>query len=96
RSRTWVVDSFYRQITPLVENVDNFVNNRRLCSIFEANCLDGKLLVCSMDLWHEDKDSPEKKQLLYSLLNYMNSEAFAPVPTVAFDRIRSLVVSGEK
>ena len=96
QSRTWVVDSFYRQITPLVESVDNFVNNRRLCSIFEANCLDGKLLVCSMDLWHEDKDSPEKKQLLYSLLNYMNSEAFAPVPTVAFDRIRSLVVSGEK
>lgn len=97
QSRTWVVDSFYRQITPLVESVDNFVNNRRLCSVFEANCLDGKLLVCSMDLLNRDKDSPEKRQLLYSFLNYMRSEAFVPGTTVDFDRIESLVVpSGEK
>lgn len=96
QSRTWVVDSFYRQITLLVESVDNFVNNRRLCSIFETNCLNGELLVCSMDLLHEDKDSPEKRQLLYSLLNYMRSDAFSPECSIAFDHIRSLVVAEEK
>lgn len=96
QSRTWIVDSFYRQITPLVESVDNFVNNRRLCSVFEANCLHGKLLVCSMDLLNREKDSPEKRQLLHSFLNYMRSEAFHPDRTVDFGRIRSLVVPGEK
>ena len=96
QSRTWVVDSFYRQITPLVESVDNFVNNRRLCSVFEANSLNGKLLVCSMDLLNQDQDSPEKRQLLYSFVNYMRSEAFSPECTVSFDCIRSLVIPGEK
>lgn len=93
QSRTWVVDSFYRQITPLVESVDNFVNNRRLCSLFETNCLNGKLLVCSMDLLNCDSDAPEKKQLLYSLLKYMRSDAFVPDRSVDFRHIRSLVVS---
>ena len=96
QSHTWVVDSFHWQITPLVESVDNFVNNRRLCSLFEANCLNGKLLVCSMDLLNREPDAPEKKQLLYSLLKYMRSEAFTPDRSVDFGHIRFLVASGKE
>lgn len=96
QSRTWVVDSFHQQITPLVESVDNFVNNRRLCSLFEANCLNGKLLVCSMDLLNRDQDAPEKKQLLYSLLKYMRSDTFVPDRSVDFGHIRSLLLSREE
>lgn len=90
QSRTLVVDSFYRHITPIVECVDNFVDNRRLATLFEANCLNGKLVVCSMDLLNNQDAFPEKKQLLYSLLAYMKSDAFAPVKSVSPHLIRSL------
>lgn len=90
QSRTLVVDSFYQHITPIVECVDNFANNRRLSTLFEANCLNGKLVVCSMDLLNNQEAFPEKKQLLYSLLTYMNSAAFAPAHSVAVETISSL------
>lgn len=93
QSVTLVVDSFYQDITPIVECVDNFANNRRLSNLFEANCLNGKLIVCSMDLLSQKADNPANKQLLYSLINYMKSEAFAPAKSVSADRIQSLVTS---
>ena len=64
-----MVDSLQTQLTPLVECVDNFANNRRLTNLFEANCLNGKLVVCSMDLQHDLPACPEKKQLLHNLIN---------------------------
>lgn len=91
QSRTWVVDSLYTQLTPLVECVDNFANNRRLTNLFETNCLNGKLIVCSMDLQHDLLDYPEKKQLLHSLITYMKSDAFAPTTTLDWDEMNKLV-----
>lgn len=91
QSRTWVVDSLYTQLTPLVECVDNFANNRRLTNLFETNCLNGKLIVCSMDLQHNFSDCPEKKQLLHSLITYMKSDAFAPTATLDWDEMNQLV-----
>ncbi|MGN1261402.1 MAG: hypothetical protein ACI4UC_09865 [Alloprevotella sp.] len=91
QSRTWVVDSLHTQLTPLVECVDNFANNRRLTNLFETNCLNGKLIVCSMDLQHNLSDCPEKKQLLHSLITYMKSDAFAPTATLDWDEMNQLV-----
>ena len=91
QSRTWVVDSLYTQLTPLVECVDNFASNRRLTNLFETNCLNGKLIVCSMDLQHNLSDCPEKKQLLHSLITYMKSDAFAPTATLDWDEMNQLV-----
>lgn len=91
QSRTLIVDSFYQDIDPVIESVDNFANNRRLSTLFETNCEGGKLLVCSMDLLNNHAESPEKKQLLYSLIEYMKSDAFAPSRSIAFDKIQSLV-----
>lgn len=91
QSTTLVVDSFYRHITPLVECVDNFANNRRLSNLFETNCLNGKLLVCSMDVLENPTMDPVKKQLLYSLIQYMQSDAFVPTQSIAFENIQSLV-----
>lgn len=96
QSRTLVIDSIYQHITPLVECVDNFANNRRLTTLFEANCLNGKLVVCSMDLLNHQDTFPEKKQLLYSLVTYMKSNEFAPANSISFEDIRSLVTSNSK
>lgn len=96
QSTTLVVDSFYQHITPIVECVDNFANNRRLSNLFEANCQKGKLVVCSMDLLNSPASDPANKQLLYSLVDYMKSDAFAPAQTVSFDDIQSLVTPNRK
>lgn len=77
RSTVLITDSL-PQITPIVEAVDNFANNRRLASIFEAKCGKGKLLFSAMDLLSDGADSPEIRQLRHSLTEYMKSDEFDP------------------
>lgn len=91
QSKVICTDGFYKDITPLVECVDNFVNNRRLSSLFEACCGKGRLLFCSMDLTNDMETHPEKCQLLYSLLRYMNSDAFRPACTIRWDDLYNSV-----
>lgn len=93
RSRVLVVDSL-PAVEPIVESVDNFTNNRRLVSIFEAGCGKGKLIMSAMDLLSEGNDKPEIRQMLYSLVMYMNSTDFAPKTIVNEANVRSLILSG--
>ena len=90
-SKTLVVDSIYQNIEPIVECVDNFANNRKLATLFETNCEQGKLIVCSMDLLRNTDSKPEKQQLLYSILNYMNSAEFNPEKETSMEQIASLI-----
>lgn len=91
QSKTLCIDNLHQHITPLVECVDNFANNRRLANLFEANCEKGKLIVCSMDLLREQEKNPEKRQLLYSLVEYMKSDLFQPSGLVAIEEIEKVL-----
>ena len=91
RSRVMVLDSI-PQVLPIVESVDNFVNNRRLAQIFEARVGKGSLIFSSIDLL-TDGHLPELRQMQYSLLNYMQSSEFHPVATITEDELRSLLLS---
>jgi hypothetical protein len=84
-----VMDSI-TTVTPIVESVDNFTNNRRLASIFEAKCGEGKLLMSSMELLSENQDMLEVRQMLYSLLVYMQSDKFVPSGEISEKSLRSL------
>jgi hypothetical protein len=79
-STTLIVDSLQGG-QPIVEVIDNFVNNRRLAMIFEGKVGNGKLVVATCDLSQRSDMTPESKQMLVSLLDYMNSNAFSP-PTI--------------
>ena len=70
------IDSLH--VTPLIKCVDNFANNRRLALAFEAKCGKGRLVMTSMDLLNKSEAHPEVRQMLVSLLHYMNSDAFKP------------------
>ena len=72
-------------VTPLVEVIDNFANNRRLSNLFEVKVGPGKLLFCSMDLLSDWKQRPEARQLYFSLLEYMKSDSFSPSNTMESD-----------
>jgi hypothetical protein len=75
--------------SPLVEVVDNFVNNRRLAMIYEGKVGEGKVLFASCDLSTNIEERPAARQLLVSLLEYMNSEKFNPDAIVSFGQVVS-------
>lgn len=90
RSRVLVLDSI-APVTPIVESVDNFVNNRRLAQVFEAKVGKGSLLFSSIDLL-TDCQLPELRQLRYSLMHYMMSSEFHPANSISEDDLRSLLL----
>jgi len=76
-SRPIILDDTPDNYRPTVQVIDNFERNHKLGLIAETKVGKGKMLICAIDLLgHQDK--PEARQLLYSLLRYLDSAAFAP------------------
>ncbi len=92
QSKTIVLDSL-PQVTPIVEVVDNFANNRRLSNLFEVRVGNGRLLFCSMDLLSDHGQRPEARQLYHSLIEYMKNDAFNPTVEAASDFLEQLAVA---
>ena len=90
RSRVMVLDSI-APVQPIVESVDNFVNNRRLAQVFEAKVGKGSLIFSSIDLF-TDAHLPELRQMQYSLVQYMLSDAFKPAMQISEQDVRSLIL----
>jgi len=78
KSQIMILNDFPPQLRPLVQVIDDWSTNRRLGLIFEAKVAGGKLLVCSIDLRSDLDRRPVARQLLHSLLAYVNSEVFDP------------------
>lgn len=89
-STTVILDSISR-VTPLVEMIDNFVNNRHLASVFEARVGKGTLVFSSIDVTSNLEKRPVAKQMLYSLLSYMNGSSFNPKYELKPEEISKLI-----
>lgn len=76
-SITMIVDSIQGG-NPIVQMVDNFTNNRRLALIYEGKIGKGKIIIASCDLSTDLDGRPVARQMLISILKYMNSENFNP------------------
>jgi len=81
---TGIVHSGYK---PIAQPVTDFHINNKLGSIFEVKVGRGKLLVSGYDL---AKDLPEVRQLKYSLIKYMQSDAFSPSQRLGPDVLKRL------
>lgn len=88
-STTLVVDSLQGG-KPVVEMVDNFVNNRRLASLYEGSIGKGKLMLATFDLEKSLDKRPVAKQMLCSILDYMNSEEFNPSQMTGIEKIKNV------
>jgi hypothetical protein len=87
--RPMILDRLPTALRPLVQVIDNFETSRKLGLLFEARHGKGKLLFTSIDfLNHLDK--PEVRQLLHSILRYMESDAFAPTVEVTEEHLLQL------
>jgi len=80
-SRTMILDAMPAGYRPIVQVIDNLERAKKLGNIFEVKMGKGKLLVCSINL-PAIQDKPEARQLLHSLLRYMNSDRFEPKTTI--------------
>jgi len=76
-SRPIILDETPADYRPILHVIDNFARNHKLGLLFETKVGKGKLLACASDL-PALQDHPEARQLLYSLLRYVDSPAFAP------------------
>lgn len=64
--------------SPIIEVVDNFSNNRRLALVLAGKVGKRKMLLATFDLQSELTGRPVARQMLTSLLGYMNSTDFNP------------------
>lgn len=92
-SQAMIINDFPPELKPLIQPIDTWFENRRLALAFESKTNGGKLLVCSIDLKNISEDRLVSKQLLTSILNYMNSPSFNPKVEVDINIIRKLAAN---
>lgn len=76
-STTLITDSIQGG-SSIISMIDNFTNNRRLSSVYEGRVGKGRIIISSIDLSTKMEERPVARQMLYSLLKYMNSADFNP------------------
>ena len=90
RSKPVVLDDFPPALAPLVQVIDDWNNARKLAVCFEARVGGGKLLWCSIDLSSDLRQRPAARQLLHSLIEYMDSDRFNPAVELSPAQLLSL------
>jgi len=90
-SQAMILDGFPANLRPLIQPIDTWFENRRLALAFEAKVSNGKLMVCSIDLKDKIDERPVSKQLMSSLIKYMNSQSFNPQIELDKDLIENLL-----
>ncbi|MCS6826786.1 MAG: glycoside hydrolase, partial [Caldilinea sp.] len=87
------IDRLPPALRPLVQVIDTWFEARRLALLFEARLEAGRLMVCSMNLRTNLDERLVARQFLYSVLRYMEGEAFNPSMGIEEGQLRSLVKS---
>jgi hypothetical protein len=82
-------------LQPVLQPIDDWNSNRRLGLLFEARAGKGRIMVCSIDLQNGMDQRPVARQLLHSLLEYMNSDAFDPKVSVNMKDIQGLIITNQ-
>lgn len=85
-----ILDNTPASYRPVLQVIDGFDRNHKLGLICEAKVGDGKLLICSIDLYGLQAH-PEARQLLACLFRYAASDAFAPEQVLDAETVTGLV-----
>ena len=84
------IDALPPALRPLVQPIDTWFEARRLALIFEARVGAGRLMVCSMDLTSNLEQRLVARQMRYSVLRYLQSDAFQPATEISAAQVASL------
>jgi hypothetical protein len=85
-----LLDSLPKGFVPLIQPIDTWFLSRKLGALLEARVLNGKIMVCSLDLTTNLEQRPVARQLLYSIKDYMESADFHPSYTLKPEVIAAL------
>lgn len=85
------MDLLPREFFPIVQIIPGIKTNNKMGLIWECNVENGCLLICTADL-RNCECRPAAGQLLYSIKNYMNSDAFAPSCRLSVDLLRKVLI----
>lgn len=75
---------------PTVQSIDTWFISRKAGVLFEAEVLNGKLMMTSMDITSDPDNRIVARQMHKAILDYMNSDAFRPSVKVAPEEIQKL------
>lgn len=84
------LSNFPDDFQPLVQSIDTWFLSRKIGMLFEANVLNGKLIMTSMDLTSDPENRIVARQLYKSVLDYMNSDNFRPQYSVNPEQIKEI------
>lgn len=85
------LDIFETPLTPVVRIIDDWFTARPLAMFLECRVGRGKLLVSGVDFFDDMDSRVAGRQLLGSLLDYMNSDGFDPAATLTERDVATLV-----
>lgn len=86
-----VLDALPADLRAIIQPIDTWFECQRLGLLFEATVEGGKLLVCSMDIASQLDTRIVARQMRYSLLQYMASDAFVPAHALQVEEIRTVL-----
>lgn len=97
RAQVMQFTDFPTGFQPLVQSIDTWFISRKAGMLFEANVLNGKLMMTSMDLSTGLDERIVARQMRKAILDYMNSDSFRPQHEVSPQQISDLFqkVTGE-
>jgi hypothetical protein len=90
KAQAMQLSGFPQGFQPLVQHIDTWFLSRKIGALLEANVGKGKLMMTSLDLQKDLEKRPVARQLLSSVLQYMNSSKFCPEVNVEPAQISEL------
>lgn len=90
RAQVMRMTDFPQDFQPVIYSIDTWFLSRKAGMLFEANVLNGQLLMTSMDLTSDPDNRIVARQLYKSVLDYMQSDAFRPAQSLPIETIREL------
>lgn len=89
-SQVMLFTDFSNAFEPLVQSIDTWFLNRKIGTLFEANVLNGKLMMSSMDIITNLDNRIVARQMHKAILDYMNSPYFRPESYVKIEQVQDL------
>lgn len=90
RAQVMQFTDFPAGFQPTVQSIDTWFVSRKIGMLFEANVLNGKVMMTSMDITSQPDKRIVARQMHKAILDYMNSDQFRPQFTVTPQQISDL------
>lgn len=90
RAQCMMTDGMGNDFRSIVQPIDTWFLSRRLSALFEAEVLNGRLMVTSMDITSRPADRPAAHALRRAILEYMQSDDFRPGQQLSVEQVTEL------